>query len=156
MAVRVAEERLFEVWWEDHCAFVNDAILDPYNTAKGTAYTMTFQQREASEALSRLVKAKDQGQARDTLGISIMSGRGTGKDAWCAWAILWFLTCFSYPKIPCVSVSADQLNKVLWSEISKWLMHCPLKSQFTLQNDKLFVNTVPSEVRGKRWLDRLV
>ena len=152
MAVKDALDRALECWREDHCAFVQDAILGPYNAAKGTAYTMTAQQREGSEALSKLVKAKEAGQARDILGISIMSGKGTGKDGWAAWAILWFLSCFSYPKVPCVSVSADQLNKVLWSEISKWLMHSPLKGSFALQNDKLFCTTVPPEVRGKRWL----
>ncbi len=119
MATKDAEKRLFKKWRDDHAAFVNDAILMPYNEAKGTVFTMTPQQKEASEALSKLIKTKREGQARDILGISIMSGKGTGKDAWSSWAILWFMTCFSYPKVPCVSVSADQLNKVLWSEISK-------------------------------------
>ena len=80
-----------------------------------------------------------------------MSGKGTGKDAFASWAILWFMTCFPYPKIPCISVSSDQLSKVLWSEISKWLSHSLVKDYFTLQNDKLFYKGAPEEVRGKRW-----
>jgi hypothetical protein len=54
-------------------------------------------------------------------GISIMSGQGTGKDAFAAWAILWFLVCFVNPKIPCTAPTAHQLNDILWAEISKWL-----------------------------------
>jgi len=152
MAAKDAEKRLFKKWRDDHAAFVHDAILMPYNEAKGTVFTMTPQQKEASEALSKLIKTKREGKARDILGISIMSGKGTGKDAWSSWAILWFMTCFSYPKVPCVSVSADQLNKVLWSEISKWLMHSAVRDQFTLQNDKLFYNNLTVGERGKRWI----
>ncbi len=152
MARKDAEDRLIKKWRDDHAAFVNDAILAPYNEAKGTSYLMTPHQREASDALSRLVREKRDGKARDVLGISIMSGKGTGKDAWSSWAILWFLSCFLYPKVPCVSVSADQLNKVLWSEISKWLMHSAIREHFTLQNDKLFFTDLTAAERGKRWL----
>ncbi len=155
MALKAPDKKLvrgWHLWRDDHALFVQKAILEPYNATKGTAYSMTDQQKEASDALSRLARDKEKERARDILGISIMSGKGTGKDAWASWAIMWFLACFTYPKIPCVSVSADQLNKVLWSEISKWLMHSEIKSSFTLQNDKLFFNELPLEARGKRWL----
>ena len=152
MIASSADKKLFTRWRGDHAAFVQEAILAPYNAATGNSYTMTAQQREASDALSLLVRQKRDQKARDTLGLSIMSGKGTGKDAWASWAILWFLSCFPYPKVPCVSVSADQLNKVLWSEISKWLMHTVIKRDFMLQNDKLYCTTVAPEARGKRWL----
>lgn len=54
-------------------------------------------------------------------GISIMSGQGTGKDALASWAILWFLSCFPNPKIPCTAPTAHQLHDILWAEISKWM-----------------------------------
>jgi len=147
-----ANLRVVRGWREDLGRFVEEAILGPYNGAKGTALRMTEQQREAAGALSGLVAAKERGERRETLGVSIMAGKGVGKDGFAAWAILWFLSCFSYPKVPCVSVSADQLSKVLWSEIAKWLMYSPLRDQFVLQNDKLFLASVPEEARGKRWL----
>jgi len=54
-------------------------------------------------------------------GISIMSGQGTGKDGFASWAILWFLTCFPNPKVPCTAPTAHQLYDVLWAEVSKWM-----------------------------------
>lgn len=147
-----AEKDILLRWRRNPAAFVEEAVLGPYNAAAGSQYFLTAQQREGLEAVGRLVRQKEEGKSRELLGVSIMSGKGTGKDACAAWAILWFMTCFSYPKIPCVSVSADQLNKVLWSEISKWLMHSPLKGQFRLQNDKLFAVGIPDEARGKRWM----
>lgn len=147
-----AQARMLRGWREDLARFVEQAILGPYNQAKGAAYRLTEQQREAAAAITALVQAKERGEARETLGVSIMAGKGVGKDAFAAWTILWFLTCFSYPKVPCVSVSADQLSKVLWSKLAKWLMHSPLAASFKLQNDKLYLATVPEEARGKRWL----
>lgn len=149
---RAALLRAIKRWRDDHAAFVDEAILGPHNRATGSAYRMTAQQVEAAHALSALVRDKAAGKRREILGVSIMSGMGTGKDAFAAWAILWFLACFSYPKVPCVSVSADQLSKVLWGELAKWLMHSPLREQFTHQNDKIFLHTVPVEARGKRWM----
>lgn len=146
------QARMVASWRDDHTRFVQQAILDPYNEKKGTAYRMTPQQETASRELTALIRDKEQGLRREILGVSIMSGMGTGKDAWTSWTILWFLACFSYPKIPCVSVSADQLSKVLWGELSKWLMFSPLRGQFTHQNDKIFLHTVPEEARGKRWM----
>lgn len=77
----------------------------------------------------------------------------TGKDAMCSWVILWFMFVYPNPKIPCISVSADQLDKVLWSEISKWLSHShpALKDNMVLQSDKLFRKDVDVEKRGKEW-----
>ena len=146
-----AEKRLNNRWFASHETFVNEAILGPYNLATGKNYFMSEQQKEASAALTKLVTEKELGINRHILGISIMSGKGTGKDAWTSWAILWFMTVADYPKIPCTSVSADQLKKVLWSEISKWLMHSPLKSQLKLQSDLLYCSSVPKDALKKRW-----
>lgn len=151
-AERASLLRAITRWRGDLVAFVEEAILGPYNRAAGTAYRMTPQQEQAAREVAGLVADKAAGRRREILGVSIMSGMGTGKDSFAAWVIWWFLTCFSYPKIPCVSVSADQLAKVLWGELAKWIMHSPLRQQFTHQNDKIFLNTAPAEVRGKRWM----
>jgi phage terminase large subunit len=131
--------------------FVNELIINPYNRETGADFFVTTQQKEALIALQELVHDKINGKRQEILGVSVMSGRGTGKDATTVWVMLWFMFCFPYPKIPCVSVSADQLNKVLWSEISKWLNHSDIKEYFVLQVDKLYRKDLPDSVKGKEW-----
>src|SRR5574337_141174 len=144
-------KNLLEVWHKDFLFFVESALLNPYNKATGENFTVTRQQKEACVALCKIVNDKIDGKGKDVIGLSIMAGKGTGKDAWVSWAILWFMT-FPYPKIPCLSVSADQLNKVLWSEISKWLSCSLVKDWYTLRAEKLFFNGLPEGERGLQWL----
>lgn len=106
---------------------------------------------QAKVAVHRGDATPEQRELADKIGVSIMAGKGIGKDAWLSWMILWFLCLHMYPKIPCTSVSADQLNKVLWSEIAKWLQHSLVRSWVRLQNDKLFFLELPAEYVGKRW-----
>ncbi len=91
----------------------------------------TTQQRTAWCELGKLIRAKLKSHAKQELteeekryaakiGISIMSGNGTGKDCWSAVTILYFLSVFPNPKIPCTAPSAHQLKDVLWAEIAKW------------------------------------
>jgi len=154
------EERLLRRWAFNPREFTQEAIITPYNKAKGTNYKMTLQQEEATEAVRKIVTAKIKLHKKQSLsieevdnakkiGVSIMSGKGVGKDAWCSWMVIWFLSCFPYPKVPCTSVSADQLSKVLWSEISKWLTTSLVNDWFVLQNDKLYFKHI--EGAGKRW-----
>ncbi len=133
------------IWW------VNTNIIDPYNEATGDKVFITRQQKEGLIEFQKLVNDKKNGERQAVLGVSIMSGKGTGKDAFSSWAILWFMYCFPWPKVPCISVSSDQLDKVLWSEISKWLTHSLIKDLFTLQSDKLYRVDVDENSRGKRW-----
>lgn len=70
--------------------------------------TPTDQQWEASKAIVERRR------------VSIRSGHGTGKSAFMAWCVLWFLTCYYPCKIPCTAPTAHQLNDVLWAEIAKW------------------------------------
>jgi phage terminase large subunit len=144
-------EQMIEEFASDILAFVNICIIEPYNESTNSNFFITNQQRKALLALQDLVLGKEQGKYKDIFGISIMSGRGTGKDAWTVWVMLWFMFCFPFPKVPCVSVSADQLNKVLWSEISKWLSHSKVREYFVLQQDKLYFKDVKDSVRGREW-----
>jgi len=150
---------LFTGWIKSPLKFVNDVILH------NSSYTVTKQQEDGLIALGKLVTAKihvSKGTASDEekelskkMGISIQSGHGTGKDAFLAWAICWFLSCFPMCKIPCTAPTADQLDAILWSEIVKWIRNSkkdtdgvPILSKWlTVQNRKVFFN----EGGGKEW-----
>lgn len=153
---------LFKRWMIDPLLFIETMIIKPYNESTGKSIAITGQQREAIGVVSALVKAKlkksyngelseeERGLSKK-FGISIMAGKGIGKDSLASWLILWYMMCFPYCKIPCTSVTADQLNKVLWSEISKWLATSPLKEFLVLENQKLYYNDPDKSKRGKRW-----
>lgn len=53
--------------------------------------------------------------------VSVRSGHGTGKTGACAAAVLWFLECHEYPKVPCTAPTSHQLRDVLWAELGKWI-----------------------------------
>lgn len=144
---------------------------------------LSTQQRKATRALRDLVWAKidyhysfqkhsdgrpEQAVLQDVLkeigkekfmlakkrGISIMSGQGTGKDAWCSWVILWFLTCFPNPKIPCTAPTQHQLQDILWAEIHKWMRNSRAGGTESIvdeilehQKTKVFLK----EREGKEW-----
>lgn len=153
---------LFKKWTLDPLSFIECMIIKPYNEATGKAVAITGQQREAIKVVGELVRAKlkkswggelsvEERALCGKFGVSVMAGKGLGKDGLASWLILWFMMCFPYCKIPCTSVSADQLNKVLWSEISKWLATSPLKEFLVLENQRLYYNDPDKEKRGKRW-----
>lgn len=53
--------------------------------------------------------------------VSIRSGHGTGKSAFLAWSVLWFMFCYYPTKVPVTAPTSHQLNDVLWAEIALWL-----------------------------------
>ena len=123
------------------------------------------QQEHGLDQLGLLVNAKLKRSAGKSLtdqesavagkvGISIMSGHGTGKDAWTAWAILWFLCCFPFPKIPCTAPTQHQLRDILWGEIHKWMRHAhnseggfKIMDWLTWQSERVFL----TEHAGREW-----
>lgn len=142
--------------------YIQKMIIDSYNEDTGKQVEITNQQKDGIEAVRKIVTAKlkkrelqpltgEEKRISELIGVSIMSGKGSGKDAWVAWIIMWFMDCFSYPKIPCTSVSAHQLSTVLWSEIAKWYGTWRSKNNFTLLNEKFFRKDVPKDIVGKRW-----
>jgi hypothetical protein len=167
MAKKTTEEDLIERWLFSPEAFCREALyVDPTN-----------QQVEALDCIGRLVKAKIYTSKRKgrkitpqmkddakKIGISIMSGRGTGKDAFASWMIIWFLCCFPYPKVPCTATSSKQLKQVLWAEISKWLRNSKQKAQekglpdsfpnsvLVHQAETLYRSDLPDKKQiGKEW-----
>ena len=92
--------------------------------------------KQQAEALRVLPKTKR---------LSIHSGHGCGKDAFCSWAALWFLSTRTYPKIPATAPTARQLSDILWSEMSKWLRQSKIADEFIIQKDKIFHKQAPKE-----------
>lgn len=131
---------------------------------------ITTQQREALRLLTKFVLAKlkradgvplteEEAMLAAKDGLSIMSGHGTGKDAFVSWLILWILTCFYQPLIPCTAPTQHQLRDVLWAEIHKWMQHSKLAHQrdgtgfniedwITWQADRVFM----TESKGRNWM----
>jgi phage terminase large subunit len=58
--------------------------------------------------------------------VTVRSGQGVGKTGLEAVVILWFLSCFPYPKVVATAPTMQQLFDVLWAEISKWQTKSPL------------------------------
>jgi hypothetical protein len=58
--------------------------------------------------------------------VAVKSGQGVGKTGMEAVALLWFLSCFPYPRVVATAPTKQQLNDVLWSEVSKWQERSPL------------------------------
>jgi len=118
---------------------------------------VTKQQCEALNWLGLLVLAKKKKELGQTLteqekavvgkfGISIRSGKGTGKTAFLAWANIWILVCWTPVKVVCTAGKKDQIKDVLWTEIVKWIersdkkMPGLLKNYLTVHGDKIYVN----------------
>ena len=155
-------EDIFKRWIVNPALFIQEIIITPYNEATGMNIVMSNQQRKSIEAVSELVQARlkkfgklelteKEVELNNKFGVSVMAGKGLGKDALASWLIIWFLSCFPNCKIPCVSVSQDQLMKVLWSEIAKWLAYSPAKAWITLQSDKVYFSEVEDDLKGKQW-----
>lgn len=120
-------EKLLIRWKNSLELFVEEAI--GVNGKNGLF--ISNQQRKACQEVSKLVNAKrkvnnghkiteEEKAYSEKIGISIMSGQGTGKDAFCSWVMMWWLCCFPETLIPCTAPTADQIKNVLWSEFSRW------------------------------------
>lgn len=58
--------------------------------------------------------------------VSVRSGQGVGKTGCEAVLCLWFLSCFPYSRVVATAPTKQQLNDVLWAEVSKWQSNSPL------------------------------
>lgn len=83
----------------------------------------------------------------DNPKVSIKSGQGVGKTGMEAVALLWFLTCFPYPRVVATAPTRQQLHDVLWAEIDKWMSRSPLLNEI-LKWTKTYVYMKGNE---KRW-----
>lgn len=79
--------------------------------------------------------------------VAIRAGHGTGKSAYEAWAILWFLFTRPYPKVIATAPSKQQLFDVLWPELRKWMEPAPiLRELFEWQKTRIIMVQEP-----ERW-----
>lgn len=133
MANKTKQQRVVEHWMLNPADWV-DAFIDFDDTswAWGNSKGLSTQQRKGFEELGKLIKAKskaiknqemtsEEKEYSEKIGISIMSGKGTGKDCFAALAGLFFLYLFPRCKVPCTAPSAHQLNDILWAEFHKWI-----------------------------------
>ena len=79
--------------------------------------------------------------------VAVKSGQGVGKTGMEAVALLWFLTCFPYPRVVATAPTKQQLHDVLWSEAAKWQERSPLLKQI-LKWTKTYIYMTGHE---KRW-----
>jgi len=59
-------------------------------------------------------------QAHAVMRAALKASKGPGKSTLLAWLLWWFLTTRLHPKIPCTSVTGDNLSDGLWAEAAKW------------------------------------
>lgn len=79
--------------------------------------------------------------------IAMCAAKGPGKTAIEAWIVWHFLSTRPYPKIGCVSNSADNLADNLWPELAKW----QIRSKF-LTNSFVWTKTrVSSKEAPENW-----
>lgn len=64
--------------------------------------------------------------------VSIRSGQGVGKTGFEAASLLWFLYSFDYARVVATAPTRQQLNDVLWSEVSKWQSRSQILSKLML------------------------
>ena len=88
----------------------------------------------------------------DKYGISIMSAKGTGKDAVIAIACKWFLTMIYSPKIFCTAPTKESLSQILWPEFSKWYNQTDEDGDYTfafrewieIEAETIYLKNVPN------------
>ena len=140
------EHQVFLRWRQNPLAFVKECIKAvPSN-----------QQEEALRLVGAIANAKlkyNTGQQctpeevtlAKKLGITIRSGRGTGKDCWLAWVYLWLLGCFPNPQGLVTAPTSHQLRDVLWKEIAKWLRPNEFLSSYLVwQTERVFSKEDPA------------
>lgn len=71
--------------------------------------------------------------------VAVKSGHGIGKTALESWIILWFLTCYTNCRVPCTAPTGDQLVRVLWPEIYKWIQRSKLKDFYEWEKSKVWI-----------------
>lgn len=124
----------------------------------GENIKLTGQQRQYFEDLGRLIRAKyvqakgdklspELAEYAKKIGLSIMAGKGVGKDFTAALTILFWMDVFPDCRIPCTANNAQQLQNVLWAEIASVMAKAKkpegqsetiLENRFQWQSQKIY------------------
>lgn len=157
----------------DPLLWVEDIFGENIRRESGIQHTrtgLTTQQEEFFTEFGKLIGAKLDAHAGRELtdeqkvyaakiGISIMSGQGTGKDFTGAMAMWFFLFCFSHAKCLATANTAKQLRNVYWAELSKVARMAKklnpddpksptvIEHLFEWQSERVFYRPL----RGKEW-----
>jgi len=82
-------------------------------------------QRKALRRVTQFIKENrgrlSEGQMIDALRRAVSSGRGVGKSALVSWLILWMLSTRIGSSVVVSANSENQLRKVTWGELTKWV-----------------------------------
>lgn len=170
------------IFWKTHplewvCALFGENIRVAQKNRgieAGTTSGLSSQQEDALRQWGGLIDAKlalsagkplsaEQEALSGKIGMSIMSGMGTGKDFLAAIITWHFMYCFSYPKILATANTGKQLNEVFWSELAKVRGMArkmdtknpdalnDLQANYEMQSELMFAKLPNKEERGKRW-----
>ena len=104
---------------EEYCAMTNQQKIIAKNKHDGE---VTWQQKDILDVIPKAIEERK--------GISVRSGHGVGKTALESGIIIWWMTCFPHPKIPCTAPTQHQLYDILWSELSKWHKKSLVRDKF--------------------------
>ena len=143
-------------WQRDPESFAREALCVPF---------ISNQQVRAFGELQKLVRARirrmegKQLRAEDRkylkkIGLSIMAGRGVGKDCFVSWVIAWFVFCFEDSKVGCTAPTKRQLRGVLWAEIHKWLKNSLIAEAIDWQAERICMKTTDKkgkDTTGQSW-----
>lgn len=171
-----AAKRQIREWQVNPLKWVKDIfgtnILDK-SRCKTTETGLSTQQENALRQWGDLIAAKlkradgktltkKEEELSKKIGMSIMSGTGTGKDFTASLLIFHFLMCFDMPKLLCTANTQKQLKDVLWSECAKIMRlskrldpsdamsPTELQTWFEWQSELIFAKPF----KGKEWFAR--
>ena len=176
------EADLIRSWRLDPIKFVEECLgIHPRNKDEnGKKMGLSNQQKQGLHAVGQLARAKDivakfkdgvvtkkptdeQFKLSAQMGVSVMAGKGVGKDAFASWVILWMLCTHVEPKILCTAPTQGQLKQVLWSEIAMWHGKrdfegnalFQMKHMIAVEGEKIYMKGVTepgsNEKDGKYW-----
>lgn len=86
----------------------------------GAGYFDQFIKDPTQIAQSKRAQMESEYQLARKIGISVMSGKGTGKTAVAAQTVRWFMRFFTRARVAITGPSYDQVRDCLWRELIKW------------------------------------